>query len=294
MKKSRIILPAAALLALSSAAAVTGTVAWFTANRIKTVSYSGVVAVNPEQGLELDRCANVANTTVSGSVSTGFSVAHNRLRDASYDMSADTLYGSVLSESTGEVTGYAVKAIATADIKKYGGNDVFFATQYEMDFKVTRVESAYNQCLMFDVANSTITGTITADDDVNHRESIVKALRIGIKVDSSHWVVWAPKSEETTLTNIKATALAAASIEETERQIIGTGTALDSDDAAPIAKATMDADVRFLGVLSTSATTVTVTTWFEGLDPACINEALDFEQAYSGQLQFAMRRAAKS
>ena len=38
MKKSKIIIPAAAILALSVGASITGTVAWFTAARTQTVS----------------------------------------------------------------------------------------------------------------------------------------------------------------------------------------------------------------------------------------------------------------
>ncbi len=50
MKKSKIIVPALGIMCLSTAAAVTGTVAWFTAARVKSFSMSGITAVNPESG----------------------------------------------------------------------------------------------------------------------------------------------------------------------------------------------------------------------------------------------------
>ena len=53
MKKSKIIIPAAAILALSVGASVTGTVAWFTASRSVTLTGKNVAAINAAGDLEV-------------------------------------------------------------------------------------------------------------------------------------------------------------------------------------------------------------------------------------------------
>ena len=58
MKKSRIIVPALAMLTLSVAASVTGTVAWFTASRTASMSVENLAAleqVNTEQVINFCR-----------------------------------------------------------------------------------------------------------------------------------------------------------------------------------------------------------------------------------------------
>ena len=53
MKKSRIIVPALAMLTLSVAASVTGTVAWFTASRTASIKASNLAAFNTDGDLSL-------------------------------------------------------------------------------------------------------------------------------------------------------------------------------------------------------------------------------------------------
>ena len=45
MKKSKIIVPALAIITLSTAASITGTVAWFTANRTASVTVGDMAVV---------------------------------------------------------------------------------------------------------------------------------------------------------------------------------------------------------------------------------------------------------
>lgn len=292
MKKSRIILPAAALLALSSAAAVTGTVAWFTANRIKTISFAGVTAVNPEQGLTLVSLGSEVNCSGAEDETTHqWTVTHNQLRDASYDMSAPALYGAVLNDSTGQPESYEVKTMATPDVKKYNNQNVYFATKFTMVYKVTRVEAAYNQCLVFDSYASNVSGFTDTPENPLAAKNVVKALRIGIKC-GTEWVVWAPKATVDTVQNVCGTDL--ANVEATETVIKGQGSQLANDDT-PIAKNTIEALPGYLGVLdATTGLSVDVVTWFEGLDPACENDAVETATAFAASLQFTMKKGAKT
>ena len=65
MKKLRVILPAILTLAVSTSAAVTGTVAWFSATRLRTVTMTGITVVNPEQGLKLVQVTDLANVDLT-------------------------------------------------------------------------------------------------------------------------------------------------------------------------------------------------------------------------------------
>ena len=299
MKKSRIILPAAALLALSSAAAVTGTVAWFTANRIRNIDFTGVTAVNPEQGLNMSTAKSLVNC--SRSVVDGVeTIAHSQLRDASYDVADEGLYGSILDADSGQVVGYAAKTMNVADTKKYGGQNVYFATQFAVDFTITRVESGYAQSLMFDLDSS----TISAKGDETEHKSVGNALRVAIKT-STRAIVWAPYTRETTVKNVSGALAAwngtgtldtylATKQENTANVLKGTtfATALPDDSAGAVATSSVTGHAGYLGTLTTTALTVTITTWFEGLDQDCINEAQDLAQAFTASLQFTMRKSA--
>ncbi len=314
MKKSRIILPAAALLALSSAAAVTGTVAWFTANRIKSVGFTGVTAVNPEQGLIVTEVTNVANTTVTqtptGTITdaTTWSVQHSQLRDASYDVGGN-LYGSILSE-TGSVVGYAQKTIGTADTKKYNGQNVYFATRFTMTFATSREDNDYEQALIFDSKSSSVLAGQTG--------SIVNALRISMETTSES-LVWAPYTSlaanavknvaeaKSSYDDLTADQKAAQTLEqylasgqEATADVIkgegvaGTGTNIPSDAAGKVETRTDVTNLtQYLGALTEGGLQVSITTWFEGLDPDCVNEAKDLASAFTANLQFTMRKVAK-
>ena len=54
MKKSKIIIPAAAILALSVGASVTGTVAWFTAARSVNVNVNNLAAIDTAGDLTVE------------------------------------------------------------------------------------------------------------------------------------------------------------------------------------------------------------------------------------------------
>ena len=114
MKKLRVILPAILTLAVSTSAAVTGTVAWFSATRLRTVTMTGITVVNPEQGLKLVQVTDLANvdlTNVTVGVpdegkipgithllSDDTTPAQLYLRDASYDLGTGTVYRGVIDE----------------------------------------------------------------------------------------------------------------------------------------------------------------------------------------------------
>ena len=69
MKKSKILIPAVAVLALSVGASVTGTVAWFSANRAATVT-AQFKAVDAEGALQVLAKKGVGTTTTDTKAAT--------------------------------------------------------------------------------------------------------------------------------------------------------------------------------------------------------------------------------
>ena len=83
MKKSRIIVPALAMLTLSVAASVTGTVAWFTASRTASMSATNVAAVNTAGNLSLTLAKGNQATEADNDAKT---ISLQPMRDFSYDI----------------------------------------------------------------------------------------------------------------------------------------------------------------------------------------------------------------
>lgn len=295
MKKSKIIVPALGIMCLSTAAAVTGTVAWFTAARVKSFSMSGITAVNPESGLTL-ALTNVNNTVISGE-DPSLNVAHAALRDGSVDVENGKVYGSVLADDGNlaafkDVTSVA-KTNPAANNNYYAGNvkvngvntDIFYATEFTADFGLTR-DGGYVYNLFFDPVNS----SVSAPTD-GTKSSVLRGLRIGMKA-GSEWFVWAPLTKDASVKYVNGTSKDSNVQTLTATNLIkGAGTALPSDEI--VADATATARVEYLGK-PTEATplTVTIYTWFEGTDSAVVNEAAELETAFSASLSFKMIRNA--
>ena len=78
MKKSKIIVPALGILVLSTAAAVTGTVAWFTSSNL--VSVSGMqLKIDPEDGMVVANEAKSPWATSAVASHTGKDAEDNQL-----------------------------------------------------------------------------------------------------------------------------------------------------------------------------------------------------------------------
>lgn len=304
MKKSKVIIPALGILSLSTAAAVTGTVAWFTAARVKSFAMSGITAVNPESGLTI-ALENINNTKVTGADGT-FDVAHSPLRDGSVDVANGKVYGSILGDD-GEVTGYKdvtalVPATSSGTDHYYAGNvkvgsenkDIFYATEFKASFGLSR-DGGYTYNLFFDAEHSTVSTPTEGSGEI----SVLRGLRIGMKA-GSEWFVWAPLTKDSDVKYVNSAVAAGATDEQltaglttlTDANLIkGAGAAL------PTTEIVSDGDaatrVEYLGQpkLATKLD-VTIYTWFEGSDSAVINDAVQLETAFTANLSFKMFRNA--
>lgn len=286
MKKSKVIIPAMGILCLSTAAAVTGTVAWFTASRVKSLAMQNIKVYNPESSLVMNVTAGV-NTTVDDSGETPI-VSHSPLRDASVDMSAETVWASTLNDD-GEVA--AFRSVASPySAGTVDSTAIFYATTFDVSFNLNAT-SGYTYELFFDSVTS-LTNTTALTVGTN---DVLSGLRIGIKTASSY-VVWAPRTVDASVKKITAANTAAAGVAES-RAIIGS-TALPAV-TNDILDSGYNTNLGYIGqvpfkVTSGTQTTldITVYTWFEGTDSKVIPDAKGIETAFSAGMTFKMLRSA--
>ncbi len=117
MKKSKILIPAFAVLALSVGASVTGTVAWFTANRTSSFTTTfGVADIDGSLSVELtgnDRAGTKLNT--SKNIEVDGKLTHGSY-DAQAKSNAGQLYVANLSNDTDGENKYTVDSYTSLGI----------------------------------------------------------------------------------------------------------------------------------------------------------------------------------
>ena len=134
MKKSRIILPAVALLTISTVAAASSTVAWFSATREITINTNEVGVYNPESNLEI---------VLTGVAEAGSKVKDNDpriidlpsyLRDGSVDLNSGKVYKKdlVATDTYNEVTNFTSESALINDQETV----IYRATSWTMTFSM--------------------------------------------------------------------------------------------------------------------------------------------------------------
>ena len=284
MKKSKIIIPAAAILALSVGASVTGTVAWFTASRRTNVTVNNLAVINAQGAL------SVTNTKVTGCTIESGNVKLNYLQDASYDQVNDKAYVAVLDTDGSLVIGSRLVdklSFRTLTTEKAGTQDIYYISQWTSKFETTSQETQY---LFFDnsLAKSNISGTV-------NDSSVYKSLRVSM-VNGDFRILWAPYTGESTIYYLnKAVSLAeekqydvdgTVKDESTEKQdvaaafgdaVTGKTPLVETSSVKEGSSVTADQDKLCLSKTfkNDSSVTITTTVWFEGLDQNCIATSSD-------------------
>lgn len=283
MKKSKIIIPAAAILALSVGASVTGTVAWFTASNRATVTANDLAVINAQGAL------TATNTAISGcSIESSGNVKLNYLQDASYNYESDKTYVAVLDTDGKLVVGsreVPTNGHRTLLLGTGKEEDIYYVSQWTTKFETTSKE---NQYLFFDnhLDKSYLKDGV---DDAD----VYKALRVSM-VCGGKKILWAPYTGESTLYYLnKATTLAEGKQydvdgtekgESTNKQDVSVAfgdavTRADKLGIIPNAKegdslSTTITDHKLLlsdALINTASVSVKITVWFEGLDQDCID-----------------------
>lgn len=272
MKKSKIILPAVALLTISTVAAASSTVAWFTANRTVNVEVSEVAVYNPESNLNVT-LSTVAN---SGATATDKKVTMPKyMRDGSVDAATGKVYKKDVVAETYEAltdnTYFTDTALITGET---GPQNIYRATSWKMTFSMVGA-AADDYAVLIDMTN-TVTNFKRNDDEVNSKDTkkISESFRIAF-VAGNQVTVLAPWATEDDLTYVTNNA---ANGNYKDNKVTVTGKAIASAEIASTDKGTkLTAANGYIGTIAKSADAATASelvvtcyAWFEGEDPACV------------------------
>ena len=286
MKKSRIIIPALGMLLLSTAASVSGTVAWFTSMQTGTADITSF-AVTKTGGSMTSVVAAGAGTKVANS---GAAITLNdnvTLTHGSYNHTNSTAF---YPNDTGTVFTGVAKPAASTDYNNWAlpgtNNQVFFAVSWSITFTYTFSSNTSPVYLYFDgTAGNAATSKMT-----DHEQTVAgksgttlesyKGFRVAMKATNT--VIWAPEQADTASLKYQSTASATANYSAngtyvaTGSLISSTGYAANLTDAIGNTP-TQRAD--YLGTFatpasgSTSTVTVECVAWFEGNDANIVNDA---------------------
>lgn len=277
MKKSKIIIPAVAVLTLSVAAGITGTVAWFSATQSVTFSGSNVAVVNTEGNLGLSFSNPSSGATVNGTTVT---LPH--MRPASYDIFNSKLF-TIVDESA---TTKAYRLVNFTDSVSVNINstatNVYYGATVEGKFTVqgTNDDSYF---LIFD-ASKTSSYLKQATEGNPAALKVFESFRVGMtstKTEAGQGgnpkavtqsVVWAPLTKENTPAYISSeTETTNYDLGEETRNMIKGEDSTKYDLGS--SKATVTKNALTLATdLKAGATgkTVQFSFWFEGTDDACV------------------------
>ena len=327
MKKSKIIVPALGLLLLSTAASVSGTVAWFTANRTynNTISTFGVGEI--DGNLSVTSVANIAGTTVSNNTGTSTVEAQlavdthaSILADASWEYDSGILYtdnGSVTNSSTG-VNETSFISLGTADgsvgneaskwkVSASETNYMYYACAYTMTFKYdfTNSDSAMN--LFIDLSS---TGTSFSSTKVDNEKAneIKSGLRVGFVGTTTTNETGATTTSPKVLAPFQGTAGNVKCVDSVSGvKAVPTATVLtnSSNGAFNVAKAadeegSQTSRLDYLGTFSKDTTdnsyyldrvTVKVVIWLEGTDPDVVSASTYSKNTFSANIKFYCAKA---
>lgn len=272
MKKSKIILPAVALLTISTVAAASSTVAWFTANRTVNVEVSEVAVYNPESNLNVT-LSTVAN---SGATATDKKVTMPKyMRDGSVDAANKKVYKKDVVAGTYEAladnTYFTDTALITGET---GPQNIYRATSWKMTFSMVGA-AADDYAVLIDMTN-TVTNFTRNDDEVNSKDTkkISESFRIAF-VAGDQVTVLAPWATEE---DLKYVTNNAAGGNYKNNKVTVSNKAIDSAEIASTDKdKKLTAANGYVGTIAKSADAATASelevtcyAWFEGEDPACV------------------------
>ena len=160
MKKSKIIVPAIAMIAFSTAASIAGSVAWFTASRQVDINAGTYTVVKTTTNLTTKLTGGIG-TSASGNV---VSVPTTTLlTDASFDYDNQKIYAPKADGSAIDSTKTVELASATAENLKRetltSGAVVYSAVTWDIEFVLGFGATAGDYGLYLDEAHSSFVGT---------------------------------------------------------------------------------------------------------------------------------------
>ncbi|MDY3209241.1 MAG: hypothetical protein SOX24_02170 [Candidatus Enterosoma sp.] len=331
LKKSAVVIPALARIAVTAAASVSGTVAWFTANRSVTVKGSNFNAVAQDGDLSIKLGDVLVGVVADGTTGSVKMADKTSLTDASYNTTSSELYTKILGENEKNetvVTGYEDLGTATVtDTEGVVGavksnpdwfyvngsnNDkttVYYGVSWTWNFTYVFKSDANDMGLFFNIKDSTI-GITNKDSDgdknrngteyTNSAHKVGQGFRLARQAEQdtdnkneNQTIVWAPQGGK----NSRVIGTEATATHEFDTGIFHTVGETNASTATDLATDYKTKNSNngycFLGRLTSTATTISVkcTAWFEGTDDNVVNDALN--QVVTTTQRFYVRKLAK-
>ena len=299
MKKSRIIIPALAMIAFSVAASITGTVAWFTANRTAKIDAGTYAVVKTTSNLNCSVDSGIGTTATDNLAGVTDVIAVNgKLTDGSFDHAGTNKY-IYAPDGTGTKVGseYALASATEANLTRgttTGGDTIYTAVTWEVEFSLEFGSAAGGNDigLYLDLAHSKFTPQGSAA--ASGQQDTSKGFRMafvpkGTNASNGKTHVFADLQ---TAANCKyvggepavGTVLAGTETAYANYIVIDSSSDAALNDAGytESASATMP---NYFGKFAFAAdTTVTLTfdvvCWFEGTDPNIVNGDEDHETIF--------------
>ena len=295
MKKSKIIIPALGMLLLSTAASVTGTVAWFTSVQTANAEITSfaVRKVGGDLGLVIKTAADgseFGHGTGRASAATDAAIVltgdNPALCDASYDhVTAKKIYKANSNATVFE----ALASEAAWDIEGQDeeGHDMitYYAVSWTLQFTYTFGGDTGDVNLYFDVANALLTGSQrVAGVGDNASKYTYKGFRIAFINGTTKTLVWAGGRDNADVDDIKyqtgaTTSNVANYVSPNASDAAGTLVTGDRNNI-DLAAATLDTTAGtnradYIGTFTTAAPTLNIKciAWYEGNDPTVVNGA---------------------
>ena len=286
MKKSKVIIPALGVLVLSTAASITGTVAWFTASRDATVSVGEFAVVSTDGNLAATLTAGVG-TAVSGTTVSPKQVSSKpiKLGDASFNPATHQLWNNKGNSTSSFVTVGNTTSHSTADSGShawmYSSGKVYHAVSWKVTLTYTWGEdfTTLNIFFNYDTAdtehNSTMTGSKQTDAE-SATDKTYEGYRIAL-ICGSREIVYAglknssAASEVKTVTGASATG-ATSSVADTVVYKDSTLTRAEDGDANQTSRADYLGQITHTTDAESNSVDIWCVAWYEGTDPKVVND----------------------
>ena len=254
MKKSRIILPAVALLTISTVAAASSTVAWFSATREITINTNEVGVYNPESNLEI--------------VLTGVSEAGSKVKDNETRIIDLTSYLRDGSVDINEVTNFTSEKALINDQETV----IYRATSWKMTFSM-KDATPDSYAIFLNISDLATSFTHKAVSE-KAEDNVYKSLRLGLKYDGG-FVVVAPFYDETndnSLAYVNGTSSTGTYDKAIRKNSPKIGTSeITTDTLKGEGYKDTNAYVGTIAGGKDKSLEVTAYLWFEGMDKNCVN-----------------------
>ena len=273
LKKSAVVIPALARIAVTAAASVSGTVAWFTANRAVSATASTFTAYDDNGSLEITAAAGKGTTVTNNK---NVSVLGD-LTDASFDFT--NVWTDVRDDDGNAPTAFT--RVTDASYKTGSTNkankEVYYAVDWTYTITLTS-KTKDNVDLFFDLS-STFARRAANDTSNGFRIAMVAG-----EGTSKQQLVWGVDGVKTHVSAVD-TADSEFDANEYTQTVSDYSKRADGGAGASNAK-------EYLGTFTPTSISITITctAWFEGTDPAVVSG--NTRSSLSATRKFYARNAA--